>query len=251
MKKLTIMFSFVLVALVVLLAGCSKDTDALAAYRSQPAATIFNNGEMALAKGKYSDATKEFEALDALYPFGVYTQQGQRDIIYAYYMDGDNLLAVAAADRYVRLYPQSNHVDYALYLQGLANFVQGGTWMQRFMGLDISPHDLSNLKAAFADFNQLVLRYPRSIYTKDAALHMAFIRNILARHELQIATFYMQRHVYVAAANRASYVVRHFQGAPQVIPALQLMVKAYTNLGLTQLAGQSAELLRVNYGKSA
>ncbi len=80
MKKLALILTLIL-----LLAGCShEDVDPYAAFRHQPAATIFNNAEQAIFDGNYGQAVQNFEALDAIYPFGPYAQQGQLDIIYAY-----------------------------------------------------------------------------------------------------------------------------------------------------------------------
>ena len=80
MKKL-----IVLSVLTFLLVSCSSNKDELAAYRHKTSAEIFNGAEKALANKSYGDAVKGFEALDAIYPFGPYAQQGQLDIIYTYY----------------------------------------------------------------------------------------------------------------------------------------------------------------------
>jgi outer membrane protein assembly factor BamD len=76
---------------------------------------------------------------------------------------------------------------------------------------------------------------------------MIYIRNLLAQQQLEIAQFYFERQAYIAAANRASYVVQHFQGAPQVIPALALMVKSYRALGLSEQANEALRVLHYNY----
>jgi outer membrane protein assembly factor BamD len=51
----------------------------------------------------------------------------------------------------------------------------------------------------------------------------------------------------VAAANRARYVVENFQRTPAVPEALAVMAKAYTVMGLDQLAADSVRVLRLNY----
>ncbi len=76
---------------------------------------------------------------------------------------------------------------------------------------------------------------------------MIFIRNLLARHELEVAKFYMKRKAYVAAANRASKVVSGFQGTKYVPDALKIMVDAYTAIGATKQAEDAARVLRMNY----
>ena len=43
------------------------------------------------------------------------------DAIYAYYGKADSASAIAAADRYIQLYPQDDNVDYALYMKGVCD----------------------------------------------------------------------------------------------------------------------------------
>ena len=69
-----------------------------------------------MLKGKYDSAVQHFETLDARYPFGTYAKKGQLDIIYSYYKQGDTASALAAADRYIHLYPTDKHIAYAYYL---------------------------------------------------------------------------------------------------------------------------------------
>jgi len=236
--------------LVFLLAGCSGNKDELKAYRHKTAAEIFHNGEMALAKKKYGKAVKALEALDAIYPFGPYAQQGQLDIIYAYYKNDDDPSAVAAADRYIRLYPRGKYVDYAFYMKGIISSTEGYTWLQKRFNVDPSSRSLTNQKQAFLAFNEIVTRYPRSRYATDSLLRMRYLRNIIAKHSLEVADFYYRHKAYVAAANRASFVVKHFNGTPAVVGALAMMVKSYRVLGLHKLANNSYRILQASYPDS-
>ena len=245
MKKL-----IVLSVLTFLLVSCSSNKDELAAYRHKTSAEIFNGAEKALANKSYGDAVKGFEALDAIYPFGPYAQQGQLDIIYTYYKNDDDPSAIAAADRYIRLYPRGKYVDYAYYMKGIISSTEGYTWLQKKFNVDQSERSLTNQKQAFLAFSEIVTMYPRSQYAADSLLRMRYLRNIIARHSLEVADFYFKHKAYVASANRASYVVRHFNGTPAVIDALAVMVKSYRKLGLTQLADSSYKILQASYPNS-
>lgn len=243
MKKILL-----LCVLVCLVVGCSKKpVDPLVGYRDKTSTQLFNDGERALAKGSYSVAVKNFEALDAIYPFGPYAEQGQLDIIYAYYKDGDDASAMVAADRYTRLYPRGAHVDYAFYMRGIVGFNEGLSWLQKAVGVDPAPRDISTLQQSYAAFAMVVHQFPNSLYYSDSLTRMAYIRNLLARREVMIAEFYLEHQAYVAAANRATYVVQHFQGSPQVINALVVMVKAYRALDLEEMANKTYAILQTNY----
>ncbi len=236
----------ILTCMALALAACKTTDDSYLGYKGQTAEQIFSRGENNLLHRKYEDAAKDFEALDTLYPFGAYSQQSQLDIIYAYYRSGNNDSALAAADRYIRLYPRGPNVEYAYYLKGLVNIGTDG-WVERWGRTNPAERDTSSLEQAFSDFNELVQRFPDSPYTADAKRRMIYIRNLLAQHQLEVAQFYFRRKAYVASANRASNLVQTYQGAPQVIPALVIMVQSYRALGEVDLANETMRVLTSNY----
>lgn len=235
------------------LAACSSDkaNPISDAFKGQSAQQIFDQGEKSLAKKSYKDAIKHFEGLAALYPFSDYQQQAQLDLIYAYYMDQDYPSAQAASDRYIHLFPRSPHVDYAYYMKGLSDFSIDRAFGSKLVNLDLASRDLSTTKQAFNDFSQLVELYPDSPYTPSARARMIYLRNLLATHELEVASFYMKHKSYVAAINRANYVVQHYQQSPAVIPALGVLANAYHKLELNKQADQITAILALNYPDSS
>lgn len=234
------------------LAGCTKtEQDPYKSYRKYSSTELFERGQKALVKKHYEDATHNLEAIDALYPFSPYAEQAQLELIYAYYMNGDPASAVTAADRYVRIYPRSPHVDYAYYMRGIVSLSQGLTWLQRRVGMNPGSRDLDNLQQAYKSFASLLDQYPQSQYAYDARLRMNYIRNMMAQRELTIAEFYYERQAYVAAANRAAAIVQHYPGASANEAALVLMVRSYKELGLVDMTNKSLALLRANYPNAA
>lgn len=238
----------VLLLAALFIAGCNKYTgEDYSAYKGMSSDQILQRAEKKLANQKYSAAVKDLEALDALYPYSNNSQQAQLDIIYAYYMDEDTPSTIVACDRYIRLYPRGRGVDYAYYMKGLTLYREGFTWLQRAAGIDPAPHDLANKKQAFLAFNDLVRAFPNSPYANNARQHMLYIRNMLARKQLKVAQFYFNRRAFVAAANRASYVLEHYNGTPAVKQALVIMIDSYRALGLTKLANNTLAIFRASY----
>jgi outer membrane protein assembly factor BamD len=76
---------------------------------------------------------------------------------------------------------------------------------------------------------------------------MRYLRNILAQHEVNVANWYMRRGAFVAAANRARYVVENYQQTPAMPDALVLMAKAYKVLELDQLSDDALRVLELNF----
>ena len=219
-------------------------------YPNMKASKLYQSGEHSMANGDYEQALKYFETLDSRYPFDKRSEQTQLNMIYAYYKSADKASAVAAADRFIRLHPRSQQVAYAYYMRGVANFEQNRGSLNALFYLDPADRDPSFARKSFDNFNVLLRRFPHSPYAADARQRMLYLRDILARYDMHVANYYYLRHAYVAAANRASYVVEHYQYSPKVVDALDVMVRSYRKLGLTKRANQALHVLQLNYPKS-
>jgi outer membrane protein assembly factor BamD len=254
MKHYRIAKLFTLISLGLTVSACSSaklNDDPGAQYKNYSEQQLFILGEKAVARHNYSGAVRYFQALDALHPFNVNSEQAQRDIIYAYYKTKDYPSAEAAAERYIRVYPQGAHVDYAYYLKGLSQMAQSRTFLQRILPVDIAIRDETTIQDAFYSFRNLVQDYPNSSYAPDARARLIYLRDIFAQHELEVAHFYYQRGAYHAAINRADYIIAHYQQTPQIKQALQLLIKANEKLGLHETAEQARDVLQQNFpGKS-
>ena len=241
MKKIIIPF------LIIMLSGCSYFQDKEDETETWPAERLYAEARGALDSGSYEKAVELYEKLEARFPFGAYGQQAILDLAYAYFKNDEPDAAVSTAERFIKLYPQNVHVDYAYYLKGLANMQRGKGFTERILPLDESQRDPVSSLWAFEDFSDLVKRYPDSQYAEDAKLRMKHLRNILAEHEVHVAQYYMRRGAYVAAANRARYVVEKYAHTPSIPDALVIMAKAYKIMELNELSKDAIRVLELNY----
>jgi outer membrane protein assembly factor BamD len=230
--------------------GCSTTSDPADTYKGETPQHIFQKGEEALRDKNNSEAVKRFEALEVQYPLEPYTQTAELHIIYAYYKAQDYASAEAAAERYIRAFPASPHVDYAYYMYGLSNYYHNLGVFERLFTVDIATRDTAQIKKSFEEFSVIVHRYPNSPYAPAAHQYMIYLRNVMADHDLQVAQYYFDRKAYVAASARANEIVQHYQGATAVPDALVLMVKSYRAIHLDQSADQSLRVLQYNYPNS-
>ena len=208
---------------------------------------FYQTAKDALDDGDYATAIDYFTKLEARYPYGRYAQQAQLETIYAHYKDNEPASAVAAADRFIKLHPRHPNVDYAYYLRGLATFEQGEGALEKIFPKDRAQRDPASLRESFNYFKELVSRFPNSRYTPDAVKRMTELRNTLARHELLVADYYLRRGSYLAAVNRAKYVLENYQRSLAIPDALVLLVKGYRLMGLDDLATDSLRVLEMNY----
>lgn len=239
-KRVGLLCIFILV-----IAGCSKtfdDDEDIKVYKGMSEAKLYESAHEKLIKKDYSTAIKRYEALDSIYPFSRYAKPAQMDLIYAYYDNGDYAQAAATSERFIHLYPRDEYVDYAYYMRAMANFSQERGTFARFISMDVSWRSPGTQLQAYQDFLAIVKRFPHSKYYPDAMQHMIYLRNQFAKHELNIARFYYDSKLYVAALNRANYVLRHYNQSPQAKKALALSEKINQKLSLHQGASDDAKV---------
>ena len=111
----------------------------------------------------------------------------------------------------------------------------------------VRDRDQSAALEAFQDFDELCRRFPDSRYAPDARERMVYLRNALSYYESDVANYYMRRKAYVAAANRARYLIETFPGSPEAGNALVVMHEAYTALEMPDLADDALRVLAHNY----
>jgi outer membrane protein assembly factor BamD len=227
------------------MSGCAT-TDA----PELPEDELYKAASESLKSRNFLEATRQLETLEARYPFGRFAEQAQLDLIYARYASLDLEGSKAAANRFIRLHPTSENVDYAYYLRGLASYNAEGGLAAQWFPIDSSSRDPGEARSAFADFAQLVNRYPESPYAADARQRMINVRNRLASYELHAARYYIRREAYLAAVNRARYAVENFPKAPAAETALILMVELYRKLGMQNHADDALVVLAASYPNS-
>ncbi len=233
--------------LVVSLAACSSFGKEADPTRDWSPRRLYNSAKSALDSAEFETAIEFYQKLESRFPFGQYAQQAQMEIVYAYYRFDEPASAIAAADRFIKLHPTHPNVDYVYYIKGLTSFNEGKGIVDRFIPRDDSSRDPGAARASFKVFARLVERFPNSRYAEDSSKRLLYLRNNLSRHEINVAEYYMRRGAYVAAVNRARYVVENYQQTPAMPDALVLMAKAYKLLKLDDLSADALRVLKLNY----
>ena len=244
-RLLPLTYSVLTSLLVILLTGCGGEPKDI--YKDMSAQDIYNRGKTASASKNYSQAVKDFDALEAHYPYGEYTDKGQLALIYAYAHNDDNASALATADRFIRVHPRHQHVDFAYYMKGLVNFNDNYSFVFRNLPLDRSKRTSTYAQQAFDDFKTLIEKFPNSKYAADARKRMILMREQLADHELHVAKYYVSQGADLAAANRAGYVLNQFPQTKAAPKALLIMYKSYTAIGMKKEAAEAMAMLEKNF----
>lgn len=240
----------ILIPIILSLIGCgpAKEVDVTADWTVEQ---FYNEARSELGKGNYLTAIEYFETLESRFPFGKYATQAQIDVAYAYFKYDEPDSAITALDRFIKLQPRHESVDYAYYLKGLVNFERGGTILDVFKERDLSDYDKNLLLTSYQDFRLLLQRFPSSKYAADAHKRLVYLRNQLATADLKIARYYASREAWVAVANRTRQILQDYQGSPVIRQALQLQLQAYQQLGLAELAQDTQRIIDLNFDEAS
>jgi len=235
-KKFLMRVFFKLLAVLVLglsLGACSMFGHKRETVDTMPVEKLYATAHDDVMNGDYAAATKAYQRLIARFPSGDYNEQAQLELAYSQYKDNQPDDAYSTVNRFIKTYPTHKHVDYAYYLRGLINFGRTSGVIERFVSREGSQarRDQAYNLQAFDDFSELARRFPDSAYTADARQRMIYLRN----------------EAFIASADRAQYVVEHYQQAPQTGDALAILARSYLALDQKQQAENVRKVLALNY----
>ncbi len=244
---------YLFLAVVVLLSSCAKsfnEEDDLKKYRGIPAHSLYQQAHVDLSKSDYDAAIKKLEAFDSMYPFSEYARAADIDLIYAYYQNGDYAEAVATSDHFIHLRPRDKNIDYVYYLKAMANFAQKRGAFSKIFKLDESWRDPGTQRQSYEDFKIITTRFKNSPYYQDSLQHLIYLRNQFAKRELNIAKLYYNANRYVAALNRAQYVVTEYQQSPEAKEALKMLAMINNKLYRSQAHQEAKRVFNDTYKKA-
>ncbi|MCX7823106.1 MAG: outer membrane protein assembly factor BamD [Syntrophobacterales bacterium] len=153
-----------------------------------------------LRKKKYGKAQEAFQKLIEQYPYSKHVILAELKLGDAYYLDKKYAEAAVAYEQFARLHPAHEAAPYALYQLGMSYFK---------MGEDVE-RDHAQLKKALSVFERLSKAYVGTPYATKAATQASLCKQMLAKHEIKVATFYYKRGKYTAAKKRLEYALVNY-----------------------------------------
>ena len=241
---------FVLPLSVALLAAACSAPNSYDQTAGWSAQKIYTEAREEMRSSSWDKAIKLLETLEAKYPFGRFAQQAQLDIAYSYWKSNDFASALAAVDRFSKLYPNHPNIDYVIYLKGLINFNEDLGLLGKVSRQDPTERDNRAAKDSFDAFKLLTGRFPESKYAEDARFRLRYLVNALAQYEVHVARYYVRRGAFLAAVNRAQYTISTYPNSPAQEEALFIMVRSYHEMGLEKLRDDAKRVLDKNFPNS-
>ncbi len=237
-NKFLILFFSILV-----LMGCASNEKEDA---EPPEVQLYRLAQDRISAQNYLGAVDSLVRIERFYPFGVYAEQARADLIYAHYMSGDYDQAYAASEKFIRLYPRNTNVDYAYFMKGMTGYYADEGLLGNLFSLSLAKRDIGGAMQSYADLTEFLIRYPESEYIDAARERLIFLRNLIASSELDGAEYYMKRGAYLAALNRANYVLKNIPNSTETQRALDIMKKSFIELGYEEYAEKVSSVEALN-----
>ncbi len=234
-------------ALAAALSGCGLFGDKADARKDWTAAEFYNAAKTEFDAHNWDAAIKLYDQLEAKYPFGRFAQQAQLEVAYANYKQGESAAAITAIEKFIKLHPNHQNIDYALYLKALVNFREDLGPLTIVFTQDLADRDPKAARESFEAFKELVTRFPESRYAEDSRKRMVYLAEALSRHELNVARYYLARGAYLAAVNRAQDAITKFPHSLAHREALDVMVESYDRMGLPELRDDTRKVIARNF----
>jgi len=218
-----------------LLTGCSIDEEP--EYVELTVYDLYSKGIEYLEEGRYRDASIYFDEVERQHPYSIWATKSKLMSAYSHYQNNKYEDSIASIDRFIQVHPGNRDVVYAYYLKALCYYEQIS---------DVQRDQDMTQEALFA-LEDVVTRFPETIYARDARLKIDLTRDHLAGKEMTVGRFYLRRSHYLAAINRFKIVIDDYAATSHAPEALYRLVEAYTALGIKEEARRSAAVLGYNY----
>lgn len=209
------------------------------AYEERPVEALYNTGYQRLQSKRWADAVDYFQEVERQHPYSEWSRRAILMQIYAYYQNNNYQDAIAAADRFIALFPGNPSAPYAFYMKAICNFEQ----------ITDVGRDQGYAQAALTGLRDVARRYPGTSYAIDATVKIDMVNDQLAGKEMAIGRYYQRANQPLAALNRYKSVIDNqaYQRTSHTPEALYRLVEVNLQLGLKEEANRNGSVLGYNY----
>ena len=144
------------------------------------------------------------------YPFSPYAEDAEMKIGLAYYQQKEYAEAIGSLDDFERMHPTSKNLELVSYYIGLSYYDQIGREDQ----------DQGKTVAALKRFQELEQRFPEGDFAELAHDKVVVCREMLARNQMVVGTYYYKRANFRAAESRFAELLQKYPETPVAPDAL-------------------------------
>ena len=143
----------------------------------------YQDGLKSLDEGDVLFAAKKFNEVEILFPQSQWAPKAALMAAYSYYTQDYYIDVIAELERFIKVYPLNNNIDYAYYLLAISYYEQ----------IVDEKKDLKSILNAKKNFDFIIREYPNTEYAIDAEFKINLINDILASKEMYIGRYYFDK----------------------------------------------------------
>ena len=201
---------------------------------------LYNLAQEAIRSGYNLAAAQYLVQLTDRFPLGRFYDQAQLDLIFVRYLLNEQEIVNELATKFIELNPSHANTDYTSLILALNKYIGDRTVTSRLFKLEQGTRDISAVRESFLELKTFLVRFPESPYTNVARTRMIVLKEMIARHEIEVALYYGNRNNWVAAVNRCVYLLHNLRGTQYSEWALALLSLSY---GKTEKEDESRQAL--------
>tara|TARA_Y100000768_G_scaffold368891_1_gene333297 strand:- start:263 stop:1099 length:837 start_codon:yes stop_codon:yes gene_type:complete len=200
----------------------------------------YKEGKESLESGDVLFAAKKFNEAEKLFPQSEWAPRSALMAAYSYYAQDYYNDAKAELERFIKIYPYHQNLDYAYYLMAIVYYEQ----------IVDEKKDTESIINAKKSFEIVMQKFPNSDYAIDSEFKLDLIEDLLASKEMYIGRYYFEKKKWIPAINRFRTVIDKYETTIYTQEALHRLVEVHYTLGLKEEAKKYAQLLGYNYQSS-
>ncbi len=198
---------------------------------------IYSKGLVALKKGSFNRASLEFDDVFLNHPFSSLASKSEIMSAYSLYKNNEVTKAITKLSSYIEMNPKGEMTEYAHYLLAMCYYAQVSS-ENRDPGASIKSLNF---------FKLIRTKYPNTKYAKDAKLKIQFLKNTLAKNELNIGKFYLRKGAPASSIKRFKFILQNYQNTSVIPETLFRLSEAFLLIGLKEEGIKSTAVLNYNF----
>lgn len=209
------------------------------AYQNKPVSDLYKDAMGTMESGNYLKAAKIFEEIDTQHPSSEWAPRALVLSGYAYYMASSPVSknlnhfqsAIERLESLMRVHPRDSNIPYAMYLISLCYFEQLGDEMR----------DQQQSDKAIQAFQNLINRFPDTVYAKDAKIKLEQTLSNAAGKTFYVAKFQVERGEFAPAIKRLQQLLKKYPNFRKKAEVYELLATSFAALGIKDLAEKAAK----------
>lgn len=206
---------------------------------SQTARKNYENGIEELEDDNCLEAIRYFNHVKRKFPYSRYAALSELRVADCDYLQEKYTESISGYRQFLRAHPTHPDTDYAAFRIGLAYYRMVPTdW---FVVPPSWERDLTAARDSRAELGRYMTDYPRGRNRGWATKLNGKLLRLLARHEMYVARYYLDRSVYDGAIGRLQTIFRELRGSGLEPDAMLLLAETYMRM---EKPDEARDLLR-------